>query len=329
MRDGQHRGRTVLPRLRSPTASSPNQAIGSGAPPSPLLAPPAADGGVIPGQEPVGVTAGGTSAGAASAGPTGRARWPLMLSIVLTVVIVASGIGLAVALTRGGTSTSSTASSTTAAAASGGAGSAALAGSTPATSSPGTSLSPGSAPAAVPKVVATGQVVEGRAITLSFTVVAPDGHPATQCTGKVTGQEYPIACDLPFVAHDLDYGTGYTFEVIARNDAGASEPLRTSATTPNARFTVIRQCYPPPCEPVALHSAPRRQIPESGMSVLDGDVVEVECWLTGSAENTRFDDPDRGTRYTRIFYKLTNGRYIWAPFVVDEFENPAPGVRQC
>ena len=65
------------------------------------------------------------------------------------------------------------------------------------------------------------------------------------------------------------------------------------------------------------------------MSVLDGDVVEVECWLTGSSENTRFDDPQRGARYTQIFYRLTNGRYIWAPFVVDEFELPAPGIRPC
>lgn len=293
-------------------------ATGASAPTSPLLAPPTATGPVVAGQEPV------RDPNPAATDPATRSRAPLILSVVLTLAILAAGAVVAVVLTRGGSQVS-TSPSTTA----GGSPASSIGSSTGSTDAPAATPAPGSTPASAPKVVAGGKVTEGRTVTISFSVLAPEGHPASQCTGKVDAQEYPIACDLPFVARDLDYGSQHSFEIIARNDAGASDPLRESATIPNARLTVIRQCYPPPCEPVALHAAPRRQIPERGMSVLDGDVVEVECWLTGSSENTRFDDPQRGARYTQIFYRLTNGRYIWAPFVVDEFELPAPGIRPC
>jgi hypothetical protein len=244
------------------------------------------------------------------------------VAIVASAVITLAAVAvIVVALSRNSTTTA-----TTAAAPPPTAPSTAVLTSTP-------PAAPGDAPAAPgggpPTITKGAEQVVGRDITVAFTVASPAGGTPPTCQGTVNGTATPVDCGAGrLTVSGVDHGGTYDIRVVASNASGEAS-IQSSIAVPLATATVIHACYPPPCERIKLHAAPRRVIGEPGPTVYDGDQLTITCWTEGDSLNSRFDEAGRPTRWTTIFYQVDGQRWIWAPFVTDFFETPIPGIRRC
>lgn len=184
---------------------------------------------------------------------------------------------------------------------------------------------------AAPTVSAGAPTINGHHVYIPLTIGAPAGHPPTTCSASAAGQEHLFACADGKYEYDGEYDTQEAVTITVANAAGESAITQVPVQVPPFRAVVIHACSPPPCEPVSTHVAPYRNTNEEP-SFGDGTALEIECWVRGDPYQTQFHVAGQATRSTQIFYRMRSpapGRYIWAPFVVESFEDPVAGVRSC